>query len=111
MTNFIGLFIGAGALLIIGLGFPLVILGERHFGFLWWPYMMGIGALFLMGSLFIANIWLSAFTGVTGAVFIWGSTELPEQSRRVQAGWFLQHPRKLAPPFEAVIKRWKAPRL
>ena len=41
--SFFGLLIGIVTLFIIGLGFPLVIQGERRFSYLCWPYMMGFG--------------------------------------------------------------------
>ncbi len=109
--NSFGIWIGAVTLLIIGLGFPLVILGERYLGYLWWPYMLGLGLLIIVSSLFIPKDYLSAITGVVGATFVWGSTELQAQSKRAAAGWFPSHPHKIRPPFEEVIKKWRAPQL
>lgn len=106
-----GLVIGMVTLLIIGLGFPLVIQGERRFGYLWWPYMMGIGVIFIGISLFLPADWLSAVIGVLGATFIWGSTELKEQAVRTEVGWYPFNVNKIKPPFEAIIKNWKAPHL
>ena len=106
-----GLLIGFLTLLIIGLGFPLVILSERHLGYICWPYMMGAGVIILLSSLLFSSDWLSAIFGVIGATFVWGSTELKEQSLRVEAGWFPQHPNKIRLPFETIIAKWKAPRL
>lgn len=106
-----GLVIGVSTLLIIGLGFPLVILGERRFGVLWWPYMMGTGIALIIVSLFIPADWLSVVIGVLGATFVWGSTELKEQAVRAEIGWFPFNPHKIKPPFEAIIRRWKAPHL
>lgn len=109
--NGFGLIIGVITLLIIGLGFPLVILGERRFGYLWWPYLMGIGMIVIGVSLFIQADWLSVIVGVLGATFVWGSTELKEQAVRAELGWFPFNPDKIKPPFEAVIKKWRAPNL
>ena len=109
--NTFGLVIGLYSLLIIGLGFPIVILCERYLGYLWWPYVMGIGLLITLSSLLILTDWLSALTGIFGITLIWGSTELKEQSRRADAGWFPNNPNKIAPPYENVIKKLKAPRL
>jgi len=109
--NTFGLILAVSTLLIIGLGFPLVILGECYLGYLWWPYMMGAGILIILASLLILPDGLSAVAGVVGATLAWGSTELEEQARRVKAGWFRQHPNKVRPPFAATIQRWKAPRL
>lgn len=109
--NTFGITIGIITLLIIGLGFPLVIRGERYFGYFCWPYMMGIGFIIIVASLFTHNNWLSAIVGVIGATFVWGSTELKEQAVRAELGWFPFNANKIKPPFEAIIKKWKAPHL
>lgn len=109
--NAFGLIIGIATLLTIGLGFPIVILGERRLGYLWWPYFMGIGILVILLSLFIATDWLSSVVGVLGATFVWGSTELKEQAVRAEVGWFPFNAHKINPPFETVIKKWKVPHL
>ena len=109
--NLFGLLIGIVTLLIIGLGFPLVIQGERHFGYLWWPYMMGIGFVIIVASLFISLNWLSVGVGVLGAMFVWGATELKEQAVRAEIGWYPLNNRKILPPFAKIIEKWKAPHL
>jgi len=109
--NTFGLIIGVATLLIIGLGFPLVIRGERYFGYLWWPYMMSTGFSIIFASLFISTEWLSVVVGVLGATFVWGSTELKEQAVRTELGWFPFNENKIKPPFEEIIKKWKAPHL
>lgn len=109
--NYSGLLTGIATLLIIGLGFPLVIYGERVFGYLWWPYMLGLGIVLILVSLFIPVDWLSVTVGVLGATFAWGSTELKEQAVRAELGWYPLNPDKIKPPFENVIKKWKAPHL
>ena len=109
--NFFGLPIGIVTLLIIGLGFPLVIQGERRFSYLCWPYMMGIGFAVIVTSVFISISWLSAVVGVLGATFVWGSTELKEQAVRAELGWFPSNRRKILPPFAKIIEKWKAPHL
>jgi hypothetical protein len=109
--NTFGLIIGIATLLIIGLGFPLVIRGERYFGYLWWPYMMGIGFIIVAASLFVPIDWLSVVVGVLGATFAWGSTELKEQAARAELGWFPFNANKLRPPLEEIIRKWKAPHL
>jgi hypothetical protein len=111
MINFFGFFVGIMTLLIIGLGFPLVIQGERHFSYLCWPYMMGIGLVIIIVSLFISISWLSALVGALGATFVWGSTELKEQAVRVELGWFPSTRSKILPPFAKIIAKWKAPHL
>jgi uncharacterized protein DUF4491 len=109
--NYLGLLVGIATLFIIGLGFPLVIHGERIFGFLWWPYMLMIGTVFIVVSLFIRTDWFSVLIGVLGATFVWGSTELKEQAVRAEIGWYPFNGNKIKPPFENLIKKWKAPHL
>ena len=109
--NTFGLTIGITTLLIIGLGFPLVIRGERYLGYLWWPYMMGTGLISILVSLFISINWVSVVIGVLGATFVWGSTELKEQAVRTELGWYPFNANKIKPPFEATIKKWKSPHL
>lgn len=109
--NSFGLLTGIATLFIIGLGFPLVIHGERTLGYLWWPYMMGLGILLVTGSLWIQTDWLSVVVGVLGATLVWGSTELKEQAVRAELGWYRFNPNKVEPPFEKIIKKLKAPHL
>lgn len=109
--NYFGLLIGFATLCVIGLGFPLVIRGERIFGYLWWPYMMVAGILFVVISLFIQIDWISVLVGVLGATFVWGSTELKEQAVRAELGWYPFSRNKIKPPFEETIKTWRAPHL
>ncbi|MEW6400728.1 MAG: DUF4491 family protein [Chloroflexota bacterium] len=109
--NSFGILIGILTLLIIGLGFPLVIQTEHRLGYHWWPYVMGLGILIIAASLFIQNDWLCVIVGVIGGTFVWGSTELKEQAVRAELGWFPFNANKIKPPFESVIKKWKAPHL
>ncbi|MCX8062424.1 MAG: DUF4491 family protein [Anaerolineales bacterium] len=104
-----GILLGLLTLITIGLGFPIVILIERWFGWLWWPYLLGLGTLIVLTSLWVKNVWLSAWFGVLGATLAWGSTELKKQARRAELGWFPNHPQKIDPPFKEIIRRWKAP--
>src|SRR5512138_2371638 len=109
--NFFGLMLGIITLLIIGLGFVWVIRGERYFGYLWWPYVMGLGVLLILVSLFVNSLWISALLGVFGASLIWGSTELKEQAVRAEIGWYPFKADKILPPFAKIIEKWKAPHL
>jgi hypothetical protein len=109
--NYFGILTGLVTLLIIGLGFPLVIYGERIFGHLWWPYMMGTGIIIILASLFIASDWGSVILAVLGATVVWGSTELKEQAVRTEVGWYPFNAGKLKPPLESSIRKWKAPHL
>ena len=109
--NYSGLLTGIAAFFIIGIGFPLVIYSERFLGYLWWPYMLGVGITLIIISTFIQLGWLSVSIGILGATFAWGSTELKEQAVRAELGWYPLNPNKFRPPFENVIKKWKAPHL
>ena len=109
--NVTGLTLGIATLLIIGLGFVWVIRGERYFGFLWWPYVMGSGVLLVVVSLLVSSVWVSALLGAFGASLVWGSTELKEQAVRAEIGWYPFQARKILPPFAKIIEKWKAPHL
>ena len=109
--NYFGLLLSLASLLIIGMGFIWVIRGERYFGVLWWPYLMGLGLLLILFSLFVEQDWLSALLGVTAASIIWGATEFRVQSIRAELGWYPFHANKIQPPFAKIIKKWKAPNL
>jgi hypothetical protein len=110
--NWFGLGMGVATLFIIGLGFVWVIRGEYYLGYLWWPYAMGLGVVFVGGSLFVPSDWVSALIGVAGASLVWGATELKEQAVRSEIGWYpFNHRGKLRPPGAGVIVKWKAPHL
>jgi hypothetical protein len=109
--NLFGLTLGILTLFIIGLGFVWVIRGERFFGYLWWPYIMGLGVLLVIVSLLISSIWISALLGAFGASFLWGATELKEQAIRAEVGWYPFNARKILPPLAKHIEKWKAPHL
>jgi len=109
--NGFGPLLGIATLFVIGLGFIWVIRGEQFFGYLWWPYVMGMGILLVAGSLFLANDWASALLGAFGASLIWGSTELKDQAIRAELGWYPFSGKKIQPPYVNVIKKWRAPHL
>ena len=109
--NFFGLSLGFLTLLIIGLGFVWVIRGERYFGYLWWPYVMALGIVLIVGSLFVSGVWIAALLGALGASLVWGSTELKEQAIRAEVGWYPFQAEKILPPLAKIIERWKAPHL
>jgi hypothetical protein len=109
--NLFGFFIGLITLVVIGMGFVWVIRGERHLGMLWWPYFMAFGIALTIASFFISNPWGAVISGVVGGSFIWGSTEFKEQAVRAELGWYPFNAKKIRPPFEDVIKKWKAPHL
>ena len=109
--NFFGVVLGIATLFIIGLGFFWVIRGEYFFGYLWWPYVMGLGFAVIGLSVFITTDWLSALIGVFGASLIWGSTELRDQAVRAELGWYRFNPHKRQPPLAKWIRRWPTPKL
>ena len=109
--NWFGLLVGVATLFIIGLGFIWVIRGERYFGYLWWPYVMGFGLLCVIGSLFVSNDWGAVLLGSAGASLLWGSTELKEQAVRGELGWYPFHDKKILPPLVNIIKKLKVPSL
>ncbi|MGB9521704.1 MAG: DUF4491 family protein [Anaerolineales bacterium] len=111
MMTFFGLLMGVISLMLIGSGFVWVIHGERYFGNLWWPYIMGFGVLLIILSFFIQNDWIAALLGAFGASLIWGSTELKNQAIRAELGWYPKNIQKINPPFYRTIAKWKAPRL
>ncbi len=109
--NMFGLLLGVVTFFIIGLGFVWVIRGERFLGYLWWPYIIGLGILLVLGSLFVSSDWGSALLGAVGASLVWGATELKEQAIRTELGWFPFRAEKIQPPFAKIIKKWRAPHL
>jgi hypothetical protein len=109
--NTFGPFAGIITLLIIGLGFPLVIYGERLFGAVCWPYYMSLGILVMAASLLVQSNWVAVGLGVLGATLIWASTELKEQAMRALLGWFPLNTHKIRIPFGDIIEKWQAPHL
>lgn len=109
--NLFGLGLGIATLVIIGLGFVWVIRGEYVFGYLWWPYVMGLGVALAVVSLLIQSDWGSALLGAFGGSLIWGSTELKDQAVRAELGWYAFNPHKRQPPFADTLKKWRAPHL
>lgn len=110
--NFFGLALGFASLLIIGLGFVWVIRGEYYLGYLWWPYVLGLGIVLVVASLWVPSLWGSAIVGIFGASLTWGATELKEQAIRAEIGWYPYNPDpKPEPPFVEEIKKWPAPHL
>ncbi len=105
--NYSGLFLGFATLLIIGLGFVWVIRAEYYLGHLWWPYIMGLGVLIVIGSLLVPSTWGSALMRIFGASLIWGSTELKGQAIRAEIGWYPFNPNpKPKPPLIEQIKKF-----
>ena len=89
-----GLFIGFATFLIIGLFHPLVIKGEYYFGekVKWW-FLIG-GIIFLILSIAVKSLLLSAIFGVASFSSFWGIKEVTEQVERVRKGWFPSNPKR-----------------
>lgn len=87
-----GLFIGLCTFLIIGVCHPMVIKGEYYFGqkIKWWFLVAGI--LFLIGSLIVRDVIVSALLGVASFSAFWSIKEVKEQAERVRKGWFPSNP-------------------
>lgn len=89
-----GLFIGLATFLIIGLFHPLVIKGEYYFGEkIKWAFLVG-GIIFLVLSVSVKSLMLSAIFGVTSFSSFWGIKEVSEQVERVRKGWFPANPNR-----------------
>ncbi|MGB9673610.1 MAG: DUF4491 family protein [Anaerolineales bacterium] len=109
--NLFGFLLGLLSLMIIGMGFLWVMQVERYLSYLWWPYILGLGCLCLIASLFTKVDWVSALLGAFGASLIWGSTELKHQAVRSKLGWYPTHSPKKLPPFYPIISKWRWPSL
>lgn len=89
-----GLFIGLATFLIIGLFHPLVIKGEYYFGEkIKWAFLAG-GIIFLIASISVNSLMLSAIFGVASFSSFWGIKEVVEQVERVRKGWFPANPKR-----------------
>ena len=90
-----GLFIGLATFLIIGLFHPLVIKGEYYFGEkIKWAFLIG-GIIFMILSVIVNSLVLSAIFGVTSFSSFWGIKEVAEQTERVRKGWFPANPKRV----------------
>ena len=95
LSNFglAGLFIGLCTFLIIGFFHPLVIKGEYYFGEkIKWAFLVA-GMIFLILSVIIKSLTLSAILGVASFSSFWGIKEVTEQVERVKKGWFPANPK------------------
>ncbi len=92
--NLAGIIIGFGTFLIIGLFHPLVIKGEYYLGTRCWWLFLCVGLASIAGALLVENIIVSALLGVTGFSALWGITEIFDQKKRVEKGWFPRNPKR-----------------
>ncbi len=109
--NLFGVVLGLVTLLCIGLGFMWVIRVERYLGYLWWPYVLGLGIIMIILSILIKSSIGSAFLGIAGASVVWGANELKEQTVRAELGWYMFNANKRMPPFADVIRKWRIPHI
>ncbi|MFA9377412.1 MAG: DUF4491 family protein [Lachnotalea sp.] len=89
-----GIVIGISAFIIIGVFHPIVIKTEYYFGKKAWPAFLIAGLIFIVLSLFMNNMIISAIVGITGFSSLWSIHELVEQEQRVSKGWFPSNPNK-----------------
>ena len=92
--NLTGLTLGIFMLFCIGFGFFWVIKLEYYWGAQVWKLVLLAGLILCLASLFMPAFALSAIFGILGGSVIWGATEFPAQSERVQRGLFPPNPRR-----------------
>ena len=92
--NFSGIIIGVVTFLVIGLFHPLVIKAEYYIGVKsWWLFLL-LGIVSAVASLLVANLTLSILLGVVAFSSFWSISEVFEQKKRVEKGWFPANPKK-----------------
>lgn len=92
--NLTGIVIGVATFLIIGLFHPLVIKGEYYFGVGCWWFFALMGAVSIVASILIEQIFWSVLLAVWGASSFWSIGELFHQRERVRKGWFPKRPER-----------------
>jgi len=92
--NFSGIIFGVVTFLAIGVGFLWVVKLEYYVGAHVAWIVGGIGVLVIAASLFTLSFEVAAIVGIVGGTIVWGATELPDQEKRVQAGYFPANPNK-----------------
>lgn len=93
--NITGLGLGLFMLFAIGFGFFWVIKVEYFLGAEVWKWVLVVGLLICLASLFMPTFSGSALLGIVGGSVIWGATELPGQEERVRRGLFPANPRRV----------------
>ena len=92
--NFEGILLGLATFLCIGVFHPVVIKAEYYWGTRCWWLFAVVGAMAVVVSLFVANLYWSAILGVFAFSCFWSILELFEQKKRVQKGWFPRNPHR-----------------
>jgi hypothetical protein len=96
-NNLLGLVIGLCTFLIIGIGHPIVIKSEYHFGTrCWWVFAL-VGVLLVVASILVRNVIGSTLLGVAAFTSFWSILEIVEQQERVRKGWFPRNPHRKYP--------------
>ena len=80
--NFNGIIIGALALIVIGLGHPMVTKGYRIFGVKIWIAFLVCGLFSAAGSLIVTDNLVSVFLGFLAATFLWSIKETFGQRKK-----------------------------
>ncbi len=92
--NLDGIWIGAGAFVIIGVLHPVVIKTEYYFGTKAWPAFFILGVLCVCLSIIASPFLISALLAILGFSLLWSVRELFEQKKRVERGWYPKKPNK-----------------
>lgn len=92
--HLLGLVTGICTFLVIGLFHPVVIKCEYHFGTGCWWWFLVLGLLFVVLSVVVTDIFLSAICGVVAFSSFWTIKEIFDQRERVAKGWFPANPRR-----------------
>ncbi|QAT49938.1 DUF4491 family protein [Caproiciproducens sp. NJN-50] len=92
--HFDGVWIGVGALLIIGILHPVVIKVEYYFGTRAWLAFLVSGLVCVGISLFLESTLMSSLLSILGFSLFWSIHELFLQKKRVEKGWFPKGPRR-----------------
>jgi hypothetical protein len=93
--NLSGVYLGLFMLVAIGIGFVWVIKLEFYVGAHIWKWVLALGIILSLASLWIPSFWVSALTGILGGSIAWGATELPDQEERVKRGDFPANPKRI----------------
>lgn len=92
--NYEGIILGLSAFVMIGFFHPIVIKSEYYFGVRCWPVFLLVGISGCIGSLMVANTYVSVLLGVFSFSCFWSILELFEQRERVRKGWFPKNPKR-----------------
>ena len=93
--NWAGLNLGMFMLFAIGIGFVWVIKLEFFVGAHIWRWVLALGVILVLASLWIPSFWGSSLAGIIGGSIAWGATELPDQEERVKRGIFPANPKRI----------------